>query len=458
MRAAAPEALRPGRPDGAPHAAAIARCAAVACVLLAARAAAAQGPAPIPAAQAPAAAPPLVQIKDDKQLAERLHVITQDPAIAVDDPANRPLAQALMLEGIKQLRARAYDQALANFLEAYARFPSPRLLLSVAAVLRDMGRIADVANTYQRYLADPGNGGERVAEITELLSQLDEQLTTLDIQVMPRSSDISIDGGPFVEVASSLVTRVRAGLHVVRIRKGALTNELAVTGVEGETKKVASELQVERPAGSRPPAAGPGAAPANRVDGWLLTGTHYGAESATSPARKVRASSDGREVAAIIPPHDLVDHSGATDGEPDGGFSYGAIAVVRIDGQGRGGAGGFGAVIGRGALQTEIMVLASDKLGGYLGLRYRLLSGSVRPYAAVGVPGFAFNHDELQPDATTSTTRRLAVGIRGAAGVEWAISDHLSVHGDLGYEHFFFLDEHFEADLFVPTLGVIGRL
>ena len=45
-----------------------------------------------------------------------------------------------------------------------------------------------------------------------------------------------------------------------------------------------------------------------------------------------------------------------------------------------------------------------------------------------------------------------------AVGVEWALNDHLGVHADLGYEHFFFLDDQFEADVFVPTLGVIGRL
>jgi len=56
-------------------------------------------------------------------------------------------------------------------------------------------------------------------------------------------------------------------------------------------------------------------------------------------------------------------------------------------------------------------------------------------------------------------TRRLAIGARIAAGVSIALTDHISVHADLGYEHFFFLDDHqYEADVFVPALGVIGRL
>ena len=67
----------------------------------------------------------------------------------------RTAAQALMVEGVKRLQAKSYDQALANFLEAYAKFPSPKILLNIGSTLRDMGRSADAANTYQRYLSDP---------------------------------------------------------------------------------------------------------------------------------------------------------------------------------------------------------------------------------------------------------------------------------------------------------------
>jgi opacity protein-like surface antigen len=146
---------------------------------------------------------------------------------------------------------------------------------------------------------------------------------------------------------------------------------------------------------------------------------------------------------------------GDAEDEPIG---LGVLGVMRIDGKGRGFAGGAGLAISRGELELELMLLKSDALGGYLGLRYRLQAGWVRPYAAVGVPGFVFDHDELAPDGSAMTTRRLAVGVRAAAGIEIMINGHLSVQGDLGYEHFFFIDDRYEADVFVPTLGVIGRL
>jgi hypothetical protein len=438
--------------------------AAFAATVLAAHAAAAQAPAPTPA---PEQAPALAQIKDDKQLTAALQTITQDPAIAVDDPATRPLAQALMTEGVRQLQGRAFDQALANFLEAYAKFPSPKILLNIASTLRDMGRLADAANTYQRYLTDPATGAERVAEVKDLLLQLDAQLTILTVRVSPRGSEISIDGGPFIPVGSSLVTRVRTGLHLVRIRKDDLASELTVNGFEGENKEVASTAQPVVPDPAKPPLvaearppelkSGASGAPPERADAWLLVGTQYGTADASSRERTVRSRGDGREISAIIP-RDDDSHAPRFD-DPDNTIESGVLGVLRIDGKGRGFAGGLGLAISRRHFETEIMVLKSDQVGGYLGLRYRLLTGFFRPYVALGAPGFVFDHTELEPDGITeTTTKRLAIGVRGAAGIELKINGHLSIQGDVGYEHFFFVDEHYEANVFVPTLGMIGRL
>src|SRR3954471_3164062 len=87
--------------------------------------ASAQPAPPSPPQPPPGDTPPLAQIRDPKQLGDALTAITQDPSIPVDDPKARSLAQALMSEGVKQLQETHFDQALANFLEAYAKFPSP---------------------------------------------------------------------------------------------------------------------------------------------------------------------------------------------------------------------------------------------------------------------------------------------------------------------------------------------
>jgi hypothetical protein len=440
--------------------------------------AATDAPAASPAAPpAPAAAtPPLAEIKDDKQVAAALQSITQDPAIAVDNPSTRPLAQALMTEGVKQLRARAFDQALANFLEAYAKFPSPKILLNIASTLHDMGRLADSANTYQRYLTDPATGSERVAEVKDLLLKLDGQLTILTVRVSPKASEISIDGGPFIPVGSTLVTRVRSGLHLVRIRKDERGDEVTLNGFDGENKEVTPTLRTAIATAPRPAAAAPTGAPATgaptgpsppdpvdkadkappeRVEGWLITGTQYGTSDASGRGRTVRSTSSGRDLSAIVPRYEV--ERGAAVVSDDDEIDSGVISVLRIDGKGRGFAGGAGLAIARDHYEFDIMMLKSDEIGGYLGMRYRFLTGVFRPYTGFGIPSFIYDHREMTGSSTT-TSKRVAVGLRGAAGLELKINGHFSVQGDVGYEHFFFVDEHFEADVFVPTLGLIGRL
>jgi hypothetical protein len=447
-----------------------------------------------------AGSPNLAQIRDEKQLSEALSAIAQDPAVHVDDAKSRPLAQALMTEGVKQLQAQSYDQALANFLEAYNKLPSPKILLNIASTLRDMGRFADAANTYQRYLTDPTTGSNRMAEVKEILLRLDEQLTILTVRVFPRGSDLSVDGGPFIAVGSSLVTRVRPGLHLVRIRKGDASSEITVNGFEGENKDVSAALKLEvddkatnpqvptnptnpnptNPTSTRPTNPNPtnptSTSPTNptnpvgdkkpaslgdklpietvpdNVDGWLITGTKYGADSATGRERRVRSGYAGPEVVAIVPKFETTENNEAIVYSPsDDKIGSGVLGIMRVDGKGRGFAGGLGiAYAPHDRIEIELAGLKSDVYGAYLGARYRFLTGWLRPYLGAGLPVFFFTDSMM--------TSRIAPGVRAAAGIELMINGHLSVQGDVGYEHFFNLhDTPYETDVFVPTVGVIIR-
>ncbi len=400
---------------------------------------------------------PLAQLRDEKQLADALATITNDPAIPVDDPKIRALAQALMIEGVKQLQAKSYDQALANFLEAYGKFPSPKILLNIASTLRDMGRPADAANTYQRYLIDPATGPERVAEVKEVLIRLDEQLTILTVRVYPTGSELSIDAGPFIPVGAALVTRVRPGIHLVRVKAKGGSNEVTVNGFEGENKEVPATVKMDTDVPVVPDPPKLVEAPPEKVEGWLITGTQYGSKSGSGNERTVRSGFTGPEVRAIVPTfHSDVDDDIIVRGPTEEGISSGVVAALRIDGEGRGAAGAIGLAIARNNLEAELMFLRSDSTGGYLGFRYRFLTGFFRPYLGVGVPGFAYD----ETDAMGKTSTKLAVGLRGAGGLELYINGHLSVQADIGYEHFFVDQDKtgIDANVLVPTVGVIGRL
>jgi hypothetical protein len=426
--------------------------------------------------------PPLAELRDDKQLAEALATITQDPSIRVDDPKARALAQALMTEGVHQLQSHAYDQALANFLEAYNKFPHPKILLDVASTLRDMGRLADAANSYQRYLADPQTTPERMGEVKELLRRLDEQLTILTVRVFPRGSDVSIDGGPFVAVGTSLQTRVRPGIHLVRVRKGDASNEVSINGFENENKEVSAAVKVEVAADPAPkpdfaptPPAKPDpsgkpkttldnglpidSTPPEHLDGWLITGTQYGADSGKGRARRVRSGFAGPEVAPIVPHYDTSDSGAVLVRYPsERRIASGAILLVRLDARDlvHDGSGGAGIAIARHRFEGELagMYLGKSNWGVYLGARYRLLTGALRPYIGAGIPMFFYS----QQDAVTmKMSTQASPGLRAAAGLELYINGHLSVLGDLGFEHFFNAGRHYD-NYFAPTFGVVGRL
>ena len=422
---------------------------------------------------------PLAQVHDDAKLAEILSAIVQDPAVRVDDPKARQEAQALMTEGVKRLQAQAYDQALANFLEAYNRLPSPKILLDIAATLREMGRSADAANTYQRYLGDPATGPERVAEVKQLLLKLDEQLTILTVRVSPHGSDVSIDAGPFVPVGTSLQTRIRPGTHAIRVRHDGATSEVDLNSFEGETKDVA--VTVDQPAAAtiapttiapttiapptttaptapQPPAIKPAleVKPPENAYGWLTTGRTYGTADGNGRERHVKADYS-REVAAYVPDAQYEALQASIAPAPEH-IGSGVVAMMRIDGNHwRGFAGAVGIVFAAtDKFQVEVEGMKSDVWGAYIGARYLFLTGFLRPYVGAGLPLFFFTDD--------SNNSQVALGARGAGGLEIEINGHFSVEAELGVEHYFNVDnviykmQHFETTAFVPTLGVIGRL
>ena len=407
-----------------------------------------------------ASAPARADDTDDK-----LAAIMNDPAVKVTDPKARDLAAALMTEGVKQLQTQAYEQALANFLEAYSKFPSPKILLNIASTLAEMGRFADAANTYQRYLTDPATGPERIAEVKQVIVDLDQKLTLLTVRVQPHGSEVSIDAGPFVAVGTALVTRVRPGIHLVRVRNRLATGEVTVNGFEGEAKDISltAVATVSQGTDTTPPPEPPPPPPpvADQVNGWLVDGTRYGTADATSNERHVRATFSGPEVKAVVPSLPVETDDPDIIVQPvvaERRITSGVAGVLRIDGQLRGVAGGLGfALAPSDAIELELDALKSNIWGIYAGIRMRFLTGWIRPYVGGGVPVFFFeNGEDMQNTAV--------IGLRGAGGVELKINGHLSLQGDIGIEHFFNVDHKLldnkrpDANVLVPTVGVIGRL
>ena len=374
-------------------------------------------------------------------------------------------AQALVTEGIGLLQNLDYQGALDHFLAAYELFRTPKILLNIGSTLRDMGRLADAANTYQLYIEDPETNADRIAEVKRLLNDLDNQLVVLVLEPTPSGTEVSVDGGPWVPVGRKIMTRIVPGIHMVRGRKKDFSiTELSLNTFVGETKNVNLALKVEEgavvttlasnptpkpnePAPAAPPkavatTANPNAAVDTTkapevVTGWLITG-----------ARAERGTNEEvRRVAAVASEPDPFEDRNPVlkyDAHPLA-HTFGFQAQARIDGQGRGAATSLGANYEISPhWQIEGDLLLGKKTGVYLGIRMRLLTGYVRPYLALGEPFF----QDGSP----------VVGARAAGGLEVIINGYLAVVGELGYEHFFNPTMLFESNVFVPLLGLEVRL
>ena len=381
---------------------------------------------------------------------------------------NKAKAQALVTEGIGLLQNFDYQPALDHFLAAYDLYRSPKILLNIGSTLRDMGHLADAANTYQLYIEDPETNADRIAEVKKLLNELDQQLVVLILEPSPSGTDVSVDGGPWVPVGRKIMTRLLPGIHMVRGRKKDFSiTELSLNTFVGETKNVNLALKVEDQVTSptiatnptTPTAVTPVAPPhavatiANPnasvdtskgpevVTGWLITGAQ--AERGTVEA--------DRRVAAVTSESDpLEDRNPVLKYNPYPlAHTIGFQAQARIDGQGRGAATALGANYEISPhWQIEGDVLLGKKTGIYLGVRMRFLTGYVRPYIAAGEPFF----ENGSP----------VVGVRAAGGLELIINGYLAIVGELGYEHFFNPNPNgvvvFESNVFVPLLGIELRL
>lgn len=123
------------------------------------------------------------------------------------------------------------------------------------------------------------------------------------------------------------------------------------------------------------------------------------------------------------------------------------IAVrADVDGRFRGATAYAGAFIGLGSFfDVGAGALLGPTFGFEIAARALPFDGPVRPFVLVGAPVFVDDGDVFP-------------GIRVAAGLEWFVWDHLSLVASTSVAHFPTHEAGIEATVFVPSLGVSGRL
>jgi hypothetical protein len=329
-----------------------------------------------------------------------LVVIVLATGVAAAQPASgdKVDAQSLMQSGVKLLEAKDYLGALAVFKTAYERFPGAKILLNIGTTLKLLGRDADAANAYQRYLDSKDHDPKRRADIQKLIDTLDKTSGRYEIKVTPEDAAVSIDDDDWLHAVHATTWRVVPGKHAITVKRD---------GYEPKTKSV----QV---------AVGESVA----IEIALVATPKAETKIVTVPATGI-----GTTVTAT----------------PEGPRSrFGAFAFGNIDIP-----NGGAAVVGLTADVTDRLELRGaailgPTIGGYGGATFAFLTGMYRPYVTAGMPIFR------------SHGARFAV--RGGGGLELVVNRHLALIVEVAVERNLNPEMGTHSTLFVPAVGVIGRL
>jgi hypothetical protein len=318
--------------------------------------------------------------------------------------ADETAARAHFDKGLTLLDAGDHARALEEFRAAYADWQNPKILLNIGTTLRALGRDAEAANAYARYLREPGADQERAAEAKAVLDEIDPHVGRLDIVLADPDAQLLVDGTRSVEWHPSEPLRVAPGSHEITARKQGLPPAVvSVSVAAGERRSL--ELTPK-------PAAQPAAQPER--------------EMPTAP---------------------VVDH-GATGARQDLSHAdqLGAFIRADIDGEGQGAvvAPGISFGIGDHIEPAVAGLIGRPRKGAWLGVRLFVLRSALKPSLLLGAPVFFVDGAR--------------VGLQASLGVLWDASRHVGAFVDVGIVHFPSTADGYGATFLVPSAGIQTRL
>jgi tetratricopeptide (TPR) repeat protein len=170
---------------------------------------------------------------------------------------------AKVAEGAKLFDASDFPGAISRYDEAYAIFPSPKILYNKAFAYRRMAREAQAYAHFERFLRDSRDAApEYVTQARAELRILSAKVAFLEVASDAEGAEVLLDGAA---VGSTPLARMPmdAGRHevVVRARDGG-SRTRTFTAVAGKALEVRVDF---RAAGSVAPRAGPSASAPERT-------------------------------------------------------------------------------------------------------------------------------------------------------------------------------------------------
>jgi hypothetical protein len=320
---------------------------------------------------------------------------------AKPDPARVNEAKAHYRQGKALVDAGAFDEGVAEYEAGYAIVPLPEFLFNIAQAYRLKGDKAKAIEAFRRYLvAAPDGAGaiEASKHIATLTVELKAEAATLLIVVEPPGAEVAVDDVTVTAVAPGRYqVPLAAGAHrVVAVTADGKASE-SVTLATGERRELT--LRIAAPPTTLAVVTPPGPDP-------------------TVISRPAPAAAPGKLGLSL-----------RGDAEP---LHSGVAALV--------------AVTYRVAPPVDLVAgaILGPPVGAYVGGRYLIGSGQLRPAVVAGVP-------ILFRDS-------LGVGAHLGAGVQLDLGARLAVSLEVAGEQFFNLPAEYARTLLLVSLGVQARL
>lgn len=338
-----------------------------------------------------------------RALVTALLLAASAPAIA-DTGGDKVDAKALQQSGVKLLEAHDYLGALAIFKDAYARFPSTKILLNIGTTLKLLGRDAEAANVYQRYVDAADADPAKRTEVLGVLAGIDTVVGQVLLTVDPDDAEVQVNDEDWAPAAKQHVVRVAPGQFTIRLRKTGFNSEAKTASLGGGEKMPLAFRMTATP--------DPTAVTTTRTAGGGMTDYGMNVPPVAAPAPLTR---------------------------------FGAFATAHLDLPHSGGAGFVGvSVDATDMLSLQGAAILGPSYGAFAGAQLAFLHGSLRPTVSAGMPVFFSNGARY--------------GVRGAAGLSIAASRRVSLIVELGVEHILNPEMGIDDTLFIPAVGVGGRL
>ena len=133
--------------------------------------------------------------------------------------AARNEARQIVEEGARLYQRGDYKQALARFLEAHARYPTPRLHFNLGQTHRKLGATAEAFEAFERFLTEATDAAaERREDAARFLVELRPHVGLLRV-VAPAGAEIAIDDRPAGVAPLPRSIAVAPGRRQVAVRR-----------------------------------------------------------------------------------------------------------------------------------------------------------------------------------------------------------------------------------------------